>query len=91
MRLTVPLPAPLAQAEEGAQQFRLQRLQLAPKLDIAGAIHVADALEHGRLEGLSPSNPGPALSRIDQDWLDRIGGRRELDGWIVGLNAPIAA
>lgn len=61
------------------------------QLGIAGAIHVADALEHGRLEGLSPSNPGPALSRIDQDWIEAIGSRGALDGWIANLNAAIAA
>lgn len=61
------------------------------QFSIAGAVHVADALEHGRLEGLSPSNPGPALSRIDQDWIEAIGSRGALDGWIANLSAAAIA
>jgi len=61
------------------------------QLGLTGAIHVADAMEHARLDGMSPSNPTPVLKRIDQDWIEAIGQRQALDGWIAGYESAAAA
>jgi HD-like signal output (HDOD) protein len=62
-----------------------------PQFGIAGAIHVADALEHGRDEGLSATRLEPALARIDSDWLARVGKTDALPGWVAGLDVAQSA
>ena len=58
---------------------------------IAGAIHVADAIEHGRSAGLSASRLEPALERIDCDWFQRSGEFDSLAGWVAGLDGVDSA
>ena len=58
---------------------------------IAGAIHVADAIEHGRGAGLSASRLEPALARIDCDWFQRSGEFDALAGWVAGLEGVDSA
>jgi len=62
-----------------------------PQFGMAGAIHVADALEHGRDEGLTATKLEPALSRIDTVWLERVGMTAALPGWVAGLNVTESA
>ena len=62
-----------------------------PQFGIAGAIHVADAIEHGRSEGLSASRLEPALARIDLDWFARSGESASLSGWVAGLDGVDSA
>lgn len=58
---------------------------------IAGAIHVADAIEHGRSAGLTAGRLEPALARIDLDWFQRSGEFPSLAGWVAGLDSPDSA
>lgn len=58
---------------------------------IAGAIHVADAIEHGRSSGLNAGHLEPALSHIDMDWFQRSGEFESLAGWVAGLDGVDSA
>lgn len=53
------------------------------QLGIAGAVHVADAIERGRAEGLSAIALEPLLDRVDADWLARIGALDLLPHWVA--------
>lgn len=61
------------------------------QLGIAGAIHVADAIEHGRDEGLSAARLEPLLGRVDADWLTRIGEMDSLPRWVMSLDTVESA
>ncbi|MCX7071571.1 MAG: response regulator [Gammaproteobacteria bacterium] len=62
-----------------------------PQFGIAGAIHVADAIEHARLASPGDLRPEAVLARIDTDWFARCGEADALPRWLAGVDHPDAA
>jgi HD-like signal output (HDOD) protein/CheY-like chemotaxis protein len=60
-----------------------------PQFGIAGAIHVADALDHLRpTPGVAKADP---YDRFDREYLRSVGMLGELPKWIAATQAPAAA
>ena len=81
------LPTPLIEAVAFHHQ---PALACDKQFGMAGAIHVADALDHARHDAAGQSS-GALHETIDRDYLRAVGKLDALPGWIAATGVAIAA